>query len=133
MSQENVEVVRRGYEALNQGGVEAILAFIDPDFEMEIPPDVGPEPQTVRGHEGIRRWFEAASDALEEIRMEPEEFIEAGDRVIVPVRIVAKGRGSGVEAVQRVTQVWTLRNGLSVRMNTFVDREGAFKAAGLKE
>src|SRR2546423_14160017 len=115
MSQGNVEVVRKGYEALNQGGVEAVLVFIDPDFEMEVPPDVSPEPQTLRGYEGIRQWFEAASDALEEIRIEPEEFIDAGDQVVVPVRIIARGRGSGIEAEQRVTQVWALRNGLSVR------------------
>jgi uncharacterized protein len=133
MSQENVEAVRKGYEALNRGGVEAVLAFIDPDFEMDIPADVSLEPQTLRGHDGIRQWFETASDALEEIRMEPEEFIDAGDRVVVPVRIIARGRGSGIEAEQRVTQVWTLRNGLSVSMNAYVDRKAALKAVGLSE
>jgi ketosteroid isomerase-like protein len=127
MSQRNVEIVREGYETLNERGVEAMLAFIDPDFEMEVPPDVSPEPQIARGHEGVRHWFESAAEALEEIRIEPEEFIDAGNEVVVPVRMIGRGRGSGIEAEQRVTQVWTLRNGRAVRMTVFLDRESALK------
>jgi ketosteroid isomerase-like protein len=133
MSQENVEIARRGYEALNQGGVEAMLAFIDPECEIEVTPDVSPEPQTLRGHDGIRRWFESAYEVLEEIRIQPEKFIEAGDRVVVPVRMIGRGRGSGIEAEQRVTQVWTLRNGRVVKMNSYADEKTARKAAGLSE
>jgi ketosteroid isomerase-like protein len=133
MSLENVELVRKGYQALNDGGVEAILPFIDPDFEMEVPPEVSPEPQIVRGHEGVRLWFESAYEALDEIRIEPEEFIDAGRRVIVPVRMIGTGRGSGIKAEQQVTQVWTLRNGRAVRMSSYVDKESALEAAGVSE
>ena len=133
MSQENVEIVRRGYQALNANGVEAALPFLDPDFQMEISPEVGPEPQTVRGHDGVRQWFSAASEVLEVLRIEPDELIDAGDRVVVPVRIIARGRGSGAESEQRVTQVWTLRDGRSVQMNSYIDRKAALKAVGLSE
>jgi ketosteroid isomerase-like protein len=131
MSKQNVEVVRKGYEALRKGGIDAALAFMDPEFEMDLPPEIGPEPQVVRGHEAVRRWFETAMEALEEIRIEPEEFIDAGERVVVPVRIIGRGRTSGLEAVQHVTQVWTIRDGLSVRMDSYVDAESALEAVGL--
>ncbi len=92
-----------------------------------------PEPQTLRGHDGIRRWFESAYEVLEEIRIQPEKFIEAGDRVVVPVRMIGRGRGSGIEAEQRVTQVWTLRNGRVVKMNSYADEKTARKAVKLSE
>jgi ketosteroid isomerase-like protein len=129
MSQENVELVRKGYDAMLEGGIEAALAYIDPQFEMDLPPEIGPEPQVVRGHEALRRWFETAMEVLEEFRIEPEEFIDAGEQVVVPVRILGRGRTSGIEAVQRVTQVWTIRDGLSVRMDSYVDTESALAAA----
>jgi ketosteroid isomerase-like protein len=131
MSQENVEIVRRGYRALNEGGIEAALELFDPDIEVDFPPEVSPEPQTLRGHDAIRRWFEALAEVMEGVRIEPEEFIETGDRIVVPVQLIGTGRGSGIEAVQRVTQVWTLRNGRAVRMDAYADKASALEAVGL--
>jgi ketosteroid isomerase-like protein len=133
MSQENVELVRKGYDALREGGIDAALSYIDPQFEMDLPPEIGPEPQVVRGHEELRRWFEMAMEVLEEFRIEPEQFIDAGDQVVVPVRILGRGRTSGIDAVQRVTQVWTIRDGRSVRMDSYIDRESALAAVGGSE
>ncbi len=65
MSQENVEIVRRGYEALAEQGVEAVLAFIDPQFEGTTPPSLASEPDTYRGHEGVSRFFGSFGDAME--------------------------------------------------------------------
>jgi ketosteroid isomerase-like protein len=134
MPHENVELVRKGYEALREGGIDAALAYMDPKFEMDLPPEIGPEPQVVRGHDAVRRWFETAMEVLEEIRIEPEQFIAAGsDKVVVPVRIIARGRSSGLEAVQQVTQVWTIHDGLSVRMDSYIDTESALAAVGPSE
>ena len=55
MSQENVEIVRSAYAALAEQGVEAVLAFVDPQFEATTPPSLASEPDTYRGHEGVRR------------------------------------------------------------------------------
>ncbi len=133
VSRENIELVRNGYDALREGGIDAALAYIDPQFEMDLPPEIGPEPQVVRGHDAMRRWFETTMQVLEEFRIEPEEFIDAGERVVVPVRILGRGRASGIEAVQRVTQVWTIRDGRSMRMDSYVDRESALAAVGRSE
>ena len=84
MSSQNVELVRRGFEALSEGGVEALLPFIHPEFEVTTPANLASEPDTYRGHEGIRRYFDSFYDAMDEVRFEPGEFQEAGGRVIVP-------------------------------------------------
>ena len=65
MSKENVEIVRRAYAALAEEGVEAMLAFTDPQFEMTTPSSLASEPDTYRGHDGVRRWFDSFNDALE--------------------------------------------------------------------
>jgi uncharacterized protein len=132
VGESNVEIVRRAYEALSARGVDAILDFVDPEFESQAPPELSVEPQAYRGHEGVRRWFESFYEAVEEVRLEPEEFIEAGAQVIVPVRLVVRGQGSGIEVGQRLVQVWTMRDGLAVRMDAYADKESALRAVGGK-
>lgn len=131
MSSDNVKAARRGYEALGQVGVEAFLEeFIDPDFETTTPPEMTVEPATYRGHEGLRHYFDSFYEVMDEVRFEAEEFIDAGDRVIVPTRLVARGRDSGIEAVQQLVLVWTLRDGKALRVETFATRAEALAAAG---
>jgi uncharacterized protein len=133
MSEENVEIMRKGFEALRRGGVDALVDFIHPEFEAESPPELSVEPQTYRGPEGIRAWFAGFDDAVEDVRLEPEEFIDAGERVVVPVRLAVKGRESGIEAEQRLVQVWTLRDGRAIRIEAYADKSSALAAVGLSE
>jgi uncharacterized protein len=128
MSNDNVESVRRGFEVLREQGVEAMLEYIDPEFELTTPPEFSVEPSTYRGHDGVRRYFDSFYEAMEEVRFEPEEFIAAGEQVVVPLRLVARGRGTGIEAEQRVVTVCTLRNGKILRMDPYATREQALAA-----
>jgi ketosteroid isomerase-like protein len=131
MSKENVEAARRGFEALERGGVEAFLEFIDPEFETTTPPELTVEPATYRGRDGLRRYFESFYEIMEEVRFEPEEFIDAGSQVVVPARLVARGRDTGIEAVQQLVMVWTIRNGKGLRVETYATKEEALAAAGV--
>lgn len=133
MSSENVETVRRGYEAYARAGVEAFLPLLDPEFELTTTPDLAAEPDTYRGEDGIRRYFDSFEEAMEEIRFEPLEFIDAGEHVIVPQRQRMRGRASGVEVDVRSTQVWTVRGGKLVRMEFFPTRAEALEAVGPRE
>jgi uncharacterized protein len=128
MSSRNVEVVRRGFEALSEGGVEALLPFIDPEFEVTTPANLASEPDTYRGHDGIRRYFDSFYDAMDDIRFEPGEFREAGGRVIVPTVLHARGRTTGIETKQEVVMAWTLRDGLAVRVEPFATLDEALAA-----
>ena len=128
MSSENVDSVRRGFELLSEQGVEAMLEFVDPEFEVTTPPEFTVEPSTYRGHDGLRRYFDSFYEVMEEVRFEPEEFIAAGEQVVVPMRLVARGRGTGIEADQRLVQVCTLRDGKILRIDIYATREEALAA-----
>lgn len=129
MPPDNVELVRQGFDLLAAGGVEALIPFIHPDLEITIPPELSLEPATYRGVEGLRRYFESFYEAVAEVRFEPDEFIAVGDRVVVPAHVVVRGRESGVEAGQRVVQVWELRDGRAIRVTPFATLEEALAAA----
>ena len=131
MSQENIEIVRRAYAVLAEQGVEAVLAFADPQFEGTTPASLATEPDTYRGHEGVRRWFGSFGDAMEGIYLEGQEFTAAGDKVLVDTVLHARGRTTGIDAVQRAFVVWTLRDGLVTRADTFAERGQALEAAGI--
>jgi len=131
--EENVALIRRAYEALQRDGVEGIIEFIDPEFEVETPAALAVEPQVYRGPDGVRRWFDTFLEVMDEVNLEADEFIPAGDRVVVPGRVVARGRDSGIETGQPVTQVWTIRDGKGVRMDIYAKKQEALRALGLAE
>ena len=133
MSEENVEVVRRAYAALAEQGVEALLAFIDPEFEVTTPSSLASEPDTYRGHDGVRRYFDSFSEVMEGVYFEGHEFTAVGDKVFVDTTLHARGRTTGIAAEQRAFLVWTLRNGMAIRAEAFAQRGEALKAAGLSE
>jgi ketosteroid isomerase-like protein len=132
MSNENVEVLRRGFEAINGGDIDRILEFIHPEFEAEIPPELSAEPDTYRGHEGIRRYFQTFEDAMDEIHFEPERFWDAEDRVVAVVRVSAKGRETGIAVEQLTAQLWTIRDGKAAGVRAYASLAEALDAAGLQ-
>ncbi len=131
MPEDNVALIRKASDALENEGVDALMPFVHPEFQMTTPPDLASEPDTYKGEEGIRRYFDSFYDAMEEVHFLPEEFIDAGEHVIVPTRLVAKGRTTGIEVEQRVALVWTLKDGLVIRAQPFATLEEAREACGL--
>jgi ketosteroid isomerase-like protein len=129
MSQENADVVRRLNDAFNSGDLERILALVHPDFETQVPPEFSPEPDTYRGHAGIRRYFQSFNDAMEEIRFHPESVREVGPSVVVTVRLTARGRTTGIPVVQRLAQMWTIRDGKALEVQHFASLREALDAA----
>ena len=144
MSQENVELVRRWYAFIEgfEGRIEtdeigdrlsdATLGdFFDPKLEW-VPIPQGPlAGSTYRGFEGVRRFVADFLAAWDEIRTEPQEFLDRGDQVVTVLRM-----GGKVHELE-IDEVWshllTLRDGRIVRVQTFGTREGALQAAGLSE
>jgi ketosteroid isomerase-like protein len=132
MSDDNVEIIRRGFETMQRDGWQTLFSLIDPEFELTTPPDLAMEPDTYRGEAGLRRYFESFEDAMEDIQIVPEgEFLGAGEKVFVPFRLSARGRETGIEATQHAFQVWTMRAGRGLRVEIFASREYALEAAGL--
>lgn len=130
MSQENVELARRGYEALNEGGLERITEFLDPDIEWEIS-SVAPNAGTYRGLHAVRALIEDWLGAFDELRIEPEEFIDVNpEQVVVVVRDRGRIKGSGLRVDHGFAHVWTLRRGKLARFQSFFDKQQALDAAG---
>jgi len=133
MSQRNVDIVRRGLEAFNSEDIERIIEFIHPDFETEVPPQYSAEPDTYVGHEGVRRYFETFREAMYEIRFQVEQLWDAGDAVVLALRLTARGRQTAIPVEQRLAQVWRVRDGKAVRVTTYSSVPEALEAAGLLE
>src|SRR3954468_16504456 len=133
MSQENVELIRTAYAVFAEQGVEAVLAFTDPEFETTTPPSLASEPDTYRGHEGVRRYFGSFGAAMEAVYFEGREDTPAGYKVLVDTVMHARGRTTGIETEQRAFLVWSLRDGLVTRVETFAERGDAIKAVGIRE
>jgi ketosteroid isomerase-like protein len=128
MSQENLEIVRRAWEATDRGDSEALFALYDPAIVWQS--HYGPISGSYHGHEGVRQFFREWTDPLETFHARAEEFIDAGDCVVVDVRVWARGKGSGVEAEMPQGHLCRVRDGLLIRIELFETKDQALDAAG---
>ena len=129
MSQQNVELARRAVEHLMATGEPPWDAL---DEEIEIHDHDILDAREYRGHAGWARWFEDWGAAWAEWSIEPEEYIDAGDWIVVPIRMKTKGRDSGIEAQRQDAIVYQLRDGQVRRIDYYNDRKQALKAVGLE-
>jgi ketosteroid isomerase-like protein len=131
MSQANVEIIRAGYDALLRDDMEAALAGLDPAIEI-FDHDI-PDAGEYRGLEGMAAWQADWERSWESWRWEPQEFIDADDRVVAILRSFGRGRESGVEVERTDGAVWTMRDGKAVRLDYYGSKEQALAAVGLNE
>jgi ketosteroid isomerase-like protein len=133
MSQANVEVMRRMYEAWLRNDPAALDA-IDPEIELHPDPEahwVGVN-RIYRGHDGIGEYVRTIYEAFEDYHPEIERFLDAGDKVVTLAVERGRGRGSGAEVEEnRTAHVWTMRHGKAIRLDLYLNRAEALKAAGL--
>jgi ketosteroid isomerase-like protein len=131
MSEENVEIARRALDAFARGGVDAAVSFFDPDLTWETAADE-PDAGIYRGHDGIRtlvgRWTQGF-----ELRIEPEEFIDAGEAVVIPYRLHTRERSTGIEIDGYETWVFRLREGKVFDVREYREKADALEAVGLSE
>jgi ketosteroid isomerase-like protein len=129
MNETNADLVRERFAPMREGDVEALLTLIHPDFEVTTPPGLAAEPDTYRGPEGIRRYFDSFYEIMDSVSFEPHDFIGVGERVVVPVTLRARGRTTGIETTQKLVQVWELRDEKAYRIEVYATLEEAMKAA----
>jgi ketosteroid isomerase-like protein len=130
MSHENVERLRQAYEAFSRGDFDEALTFAHPDIEFFPPGNAAP----FRGLEKFRAWMEP--DAFDRQVIEPLEFIDSGNKVLVKQHVKSRGAGSGIELEGRSWSVWTVNeDGLATRVEGFLERDEAQarEAAGLRD
>jgi len=132
-SQENVELVRRGYDALARGEFDALFQVLDPDVEMR---DAGnfPEAGVYRGHQGVLDFLAQQAPVWDDFRILPERFIPVGDNeVLVLHKQVGRSKITGLQLEAPYAHIWTIRDGLAIQGRTYDSWEAGLAAAGLRE
>ena len=125
----DVEALRAAYDALNRGQLDAALAPLAEDAEWQESPEL-PGSDRYRGRETIRSFLTGFLESWEEFRQEIEDVVVAGERVCLMIHLVARGRGSGAQVDARYAHVWTLRDGVGVRVEAYYEREAALSSLG---
>jgi ketosteroid isomerase-like protein len=124
VSKQNVDVVRRAWEAFVRNDDETAYALYDPEVAIESWVDG----RVYRGLEGVRQFFGDWLGAWRQWDTDLEELVDAGDDVIALMHIRAKGKHSGVPVEFRQAHVWTLRGGRLARLRVYDTRDEAFDA-----
>ena len=124
---DHIARLRAGYAAFNAGDDAATVANIDPEIEVYEPPQL-PDKKVWHGQEGYLAALRNMREVFGEISVEPEEFVELGDQVVVVARMVVRGVASGAEATLLMAHLWTVRGERAVRLEIFGSREDAMAA-----
>jgi uncharacterized protein len=132
MSRENVEIVRCGYERFNDGDIEGFIELCVPEIEFRDLPAL-PGSGVFIGHDAMRGWWAQLYDAFDDLRFDADEFIDAGDSVLVPTHGSGRGRSSGAPVELDFFNVWTLNDGKLTRCISYGDHAEALVAAGPRE
>jgi ketosteroid isomerase-like protein len=133
MSGENVEIVRRAFDAFNREDLQGLEELLDADHVMDWSRSIGPNKGVYNGIEGIREWVATMRDAFETFEVTPVRFIGSGDLLIVPTEVHATGRGSGVAVEAHGATLCELRDGKLTRLTLYQNQDDALEAAGLSE
>jgi ketosteroid isomerase-like protein len=128
VSQEHVDKTEAWIAAYNRRDFDAAMESFDPDIEWVLPPLQRSD--SCRGPEEIKRFWHGLDETFDELRLDPQESVDAGDRVATRLRFYGRGKGSGAELdTEMYHQVTTFRDGTIVRIEYFTTWGDALEAA----
>jgi uncharacterized protein len=133
VARENAEIARLAYAAFNASGTDGILEFLHPEIEWRMWEEFARDSRVYKGHSGVREALGVFTENLDDFTAEPHEFIDAGDCLVVPVRLHGKAKGTGDEVDFELVQVWTERDGKAWRLDVYGSKDDALMASGLSE
>ena len=152
MSQENVEIVRRYFEAVERVFAaygQGSLSFADSLRAGEVPPEIADAMRdwhpniewksaligiTARGYEGMARGADQLLDAAQDYRVNAPEVTDLSDsQVLAVLRLAMKGKASDIDVNATIFSIVTVEDGLIVRMDEYLERAEALEAVGLSE
>jgi ketosteroid isomerase-like protein len=129
LSESQVEVVRDYFTARREKGREGVFEFLSPDVVWKSRTDL-PDTQVYSGHEGVWKLFSRFRDVMDDMWFEPDDFLVASGRVVVPLRWGGRGTGSGAPFEEREAWVFTVKDGIITRVEEYGTSEAALEAAG---
>jgi len=131
MSEENVELVRRAFEAFNKRDLDTMLALSDEEIVVES--RLTAMEGGYRGHQGVRRWWKNTFDVLPDYEIEVEEVRDFGDVTLARLRARAHGAGSAAPLEEVIWHIARWRGGRNTWWRNCMTEEEALEAAGLRE
>jgi uncharacterized protein len=132
MSEENVNILRQGYDAFNRGDIDTVTSLMDENIEWQESDVEGiPGRGTHHGPEDIvNNVFGTALESWEDFGAVAEEFLDAGERVVVLGRFQGRGKESGRTLDAPFAHVWTLRQGKLVHHHNYTDTAKHLQSLG---
>jgi ketosteroid isomerase-like protein len=132
MSQESVDKAREFIAAYNRRDFDAAVESFDPEIEWVLPAHQSSD--SCRGPDEVKLFWKGLDETFEELTLQPQEFVDAGDQVATRLRYYGRGKESGVEIeTEMYHQVATFRAGRIVRLEYFGEWSEALEAVGLRE
>lgn len=132
MAGENVQAVQAAYAIFDSEGVEAVAELLDSEIVSVAPRDA-PNSGSYPGRDGFIQFITDWIAMFDEFEWVSDEFIDAGDHVIVVGRQTGRGRASGSKITEGQAHLWTFRDGRTIRFEMFRDRAEAFAAIGMPQ
>jgi len=132
MSEENVQLVRRTYEAGNQGDYDALVSYFHPEIEFHAYPR-SPEVGVYHAKQALREYIENVWEHFERVRIEVDELLDAGDQVVAVTTLHVVPKRGQHEMTFQIVEVFTIRDGLLAERRSYSTRNEALEAAGLRE
>jgi uncharacterized protein len=126
VSDADIRTVRGSYEALNDGDVEAALEALDPNAVWRDSPEL-PGGGEFRGREELSRFLRDFLAEWRDFNQRIDDAIREGDRVAIVIHLRATGRASGIEVDTRYAHLWTMRDGIGVRVDAYRDPDEALR------
>ena len=126
---------QQGVEAFNRRDLDAVVIAYQPDIEYH--PyrefvEAGLSEACYRGHSGYRAYVDGTNDVWgDEVRLEPTELIDLGDRLVILANMPMRAQGSGIALGETYAGVSTLRDGKIVRQDDYLSHAEALRAVGL--
>jgi ketosteroid isomerase-like protein len=134
MSEENVDVIRRGWEAWGRGDMSSIFEMWNPEIVWDMTNFRDWPESTYEGYEGVSRFLTEWLEVWDSYEVGVEKMLEAPDgRVVTLAWQRAKGKHSGLAMEMEWAQIATVRDGKISRIDNYDDRSKALEAAGLSE
>src|SRR3954453_16288146 len=133
MSRENVEIVRRAFDAFTRGDTDGVLQLCHEDITITQPPELPGVSRQQRGHGGVREAFSIWPEQWDDYYIEILRTADSGDYVVVTARTGGRGKQRGVGGKMEFAFVFTVQDEKIAEMQIFMREDQALEAAGLRE